>query len=120
MSVSFLWNKENKNDFFNGDKKSKFLPFSLVYFLSFCFFCSFLIPFTEHLITFIKLIFNSMLLLIVNCFGTLVSFGKILMFVLEVVCYDSNILLILFVPDYLLMRSVITGLLLVFDRRVLW
>ena len=32
------------------------------------------------------------------------------MFALEVVHNESNILLVLFVPGYLLMRSVITGL----------
>ena len=47
-------------------------------------------------------------------------FGTILVFVPEVMRNDSDILLILFVPGYLSRRSVITGLLLVFDRRVLW
>ena len=35
--VSFLWNKENKQDFLPGEKKSNFPFFSLVYLLSSCF-----------------------------------------------------------------------------------
>ena len=46
-------------------------------------------------------------------FATHVFIDTTLVFVLVVVHNDSNILLVLFVPGYLLMRSVITGLVLV-------
>ena len=61
----FLWNKENKLEFLPGDKKSKFLLFLRSIFLNPVFFCSFLIPFMENLIIFIKSI--SYTLFFVDC-----------------------------------------------------
>ena len=51
-SVSFLWNKENKEDFLSGEKNLIYLSFSLEYFLFPVFLCSFIIPFTDDMFSF--------------------------------------------------------------------
>ena len=68
-----LWNKENKQDFLLGDKKNlNFLLFSGLrsIFLVPVFLCSFIIPFTENSVIFIKSIFNILLFLIVDLHHT--------------------------------------------------
>ena len=66
MSVSFLWNKENNTIFYRVKKKLIFLSFLWPIFLVPVFLCSFIIPFTEDSIIFIKPIFNFLLFLIVD------------------------------------------------------
>ena len=55
MSVSFLWNKENKQDFLLpvGEKNKIFLSFLWSVFLVPVFFCSLIIPFMEDVTIFI-------------------------------------------------------------------
>ena len=62
---SFCGTEKIKQDFLLGDKKYKFLLFLRSIFLFPVFFCSFLIPFTENLIIFIKAIFYILCLLVV-------------------------------------------------------
>ena len=119
MSVSFCGTKKINRIFYRVIKNLNVFLFLWSSFLVPVFFCSFLIPFMENLITFIKSIFGILLLLIVvssHAFSRLVFFGTTLVFVSEVVHYNSNNLLILFVPGYLLTRSVVTGLVLVADN----
>ena len=61
----FCGTKKINRSFYWVIKNLNFLLFLPSIFLVHVFFCSFLIPFTENLITFIKSIFNILLLLIV-------------------------------------------------------
>ena len=66
MSVPFLWNKENQQDFLPVIKNLNFFLFLRSIFLVPVFLCSFLIPFTEDLFIFFKSIFNFLLFLIID------------------------------------------------------
>ena len=66
VSVSFLWNKESQQDFLLGEKNLVFLTFLQSIFLFHVFLCSFIIPFTENAVIFVKSIFNFLLFLIVD------------------------------------------------------
>ena len=115
MSVSFLWNKESQKDLLPGEKNLILLSFLRFMFLFPVFFCSFIIPFTEDSVFFLKSIFNFLLLLIVDLchmFSGLFfhSFAVFVIILKHHGIIIQNTYFVLLVPGFLLVRSVITGL----------
>ena len=65
-SVSFLWNKENKQHFSLGEKNIIYFSVFLTISYFMVFLCSFIIPFTDDSISFQILLFDFLLLLTVD------------------------------------------------------
>ena len=101
----FCGTKKINRIFYQVKKNLIFLSFLWSIFIVPVFLCSFITPFTEDSIIFIKSIFNILLFLIVDFRHVFTTFLLIVMtvvFSLNVVHNHSNIYLVLFVPGYLL------------------
>ena len=90
MLVSFLWNKENKQDFLLGDKRSKFLSFSLVYFLVPVFFLFLSHSFSRKILLLLLNRF-SIFFIVFNCFLLLIvvlrhAFSRFLYLLTQLSC----------------------------------
>ena len=95
VSVSFLWNKESQKDFLPDEKNLIFLSFLRSIFLFPVFLCSFIFPFMEDSVIFIKLIFNFLLFFIVDLrhvFATFLLIITTVVFSLNVVHNHSKYL----------------------------